>query len=154
MLIFRKTKELKNMVKFRTLKFMTRTFTPRNWRCHKRRVFFEELFEELKEVKDKGENHVSGFIQFNANSYTDACHKMAGDISFYPFEKRCFIYIEEFFGEYLPQPLYNELRVNIIRKSPLWRVFIKYGEYEVNVTGTDYRGISIDFKYTKKMKLP
>ena len=142
------------MPKYRTLKFMARTFTPRDWRCHKRRLFFEELFEDLKEVKDKGDNHVSCFIQFNASSYTDACHKMAGDISFYPFEKRCFIYIEEFFGEQLPQSLYNELRVNIIRKSPLWRVFTKYGEYEVNVTATDYRGIPIDFKYTKKMKLP
>ena len=142
------------MPKYRTLKFMARTFTPRDWRCHKRRIFFEELFENLKEVKDEEENHVSGFIQFNDSSYTNACHDMAAEVSYYPFEKRSYIYIGEFFGSTFPQMLYNELKVRIIRKSSLWKVFTKYAEYDVNVTGIDYRRNPIDFSYTKKMKLP
>jgi len=143
------------MVKFRTLKFMARTFTPRDWRCHKRRVFFEELFEDLKEVKDEDGNHVSGYIQHDYTSYTNGCHDMAADISYYPFEKEVDISdMGEFFTYAHTQDLYRKLEVSIIRKSPLWKVFTKYGEYEVEVTGTDYRGIPIDFKYTKKMKLP
>lgn len=154
MLIFRKTKELKNMVKFRTLKFMTRTFTPRDWRRHKRRVFFEELFEELKEVKDEKGNHLSGFIQHDYTSYGDACHDLAAKFSYYPFEKWSSIPIGRCFDSTFPQMLYGELRARIIRKSSLWKVFIKYGEYEVSVTGIDYRRNPIKYNYTKKMKLP
>jgi hypothetical protein len=142
------------MPKFRTLKFMARTFTPRNWRCHKRRIFFEELFEDLKEVKDEDGNHVSGFIQFKDDSYTDACHEMASYVHFYPFEKKSFIYIEEFFSANFTQDLYVELRASITRISPLWRVFTKYGEYEVKITGADYRRNPISLKYVKKMELP
>lgn len=149
-----KQNKLKFMEKFRTLKFVARTFTPRNWRCHKRRLFFEDLFEDLKEVKDKDGNHVSGFIQFDNSSYTDACHNMAADVSFYPFEKNSFIYIEEFFSANFPQSLYNKLRVSITRKSPIWRVFTKYAEYEIEVTGIDSRMNPIKYNYTKKMKLP
>jgi len=149
-----KIKKLKNMVKFRTLKFMARTFTPRNWRCHKRRIFFENLFEDLKEVKDKEGNHISGFIQFKDNSYTDACHDMAAEVSYYPFEKRSYIYVGEFFGSTFSQMLYLELKVRIIRKSSLWKVFTKYGEYEIKVTGVDCCRKHINYTYTKKMKLP
>lgn len=155
MFIFRKTKELKNMVKFRTLKFMARTFTPRDWRCHKRRLFFEELFEELKEVKDEKGNYVSGFVQHDYTSYGDACHGMAAEVSYYPFEKRAYIsYLGEFFIDTYPQSLYGKLKARIIRNSPLWKVFTKYGEYEVNVTGIDSHRNPINYTYTKKVKLP
>lgn len=154
MSIFRKTKELKNMVKFRTLKFMARTFTPRDWRCHKRRLFFEELFEELKEKRDEKGNYVSGYLQFKDNSYTDGCHKMAAEVPFYPFEQSSNIYIGEFFGSTYPQTLYNVLRAGIVRTSSLWKVFIKYGEYEVKITGKDPYGKPINYKYSKKIDLP
>lgn len=142
------------MVKFRTLKFIARNFTPRDWRCHKRRIFFEKLFEDLKEKKDENGNHVSGYIQSDSSSYREACHEMAAEVSYYPFEKRSYIYIGEFFGSTFPQMLYNELKVRIIRKSPFWKIFTKYGEFEIKVTGVDYRRDPIKYDYTKKMKLP
>ena len=145
---------------FRALRFVVRLIIPRNYRCHKRRIFFEKLFENLREVRDGTGNHVSGYIQCNESSYRNVCHDLAADISYYPFDscypfmEKDYIYVGEFFNSGYPQSLYDDLKVKIIRKSSLWKVFFKYGEYEVEVIGTDYRRIPINFNYTKKMKLP
>jgi hypothetical protein len=96
---------------------------------------------------------VSGYIQFSGSSYTEACHDMAAEISYYPFEKRAYIsHLGEFFVYGHPQPLYDELKVRIIRKSPLWKTFIKCGEYEVKVTGFDCHGNPINYEYAKEVK--
>lgn len=141
------------MVKFRTLKFMARTFIPRNVRCHQRRLFLENLLSPLKEVRDKANNHVSGFIQYNESSFRLACHEIAAEVSYYPFEKRSYINVGEFFLEQIYQNLYTELNVRIIRESPLWTLFLGYGDYEVHAYGLDNRRAPIKYTYTARINL-
>ena len=141
------------MKKYRTLKFMNRHFTTRNWRCHKRRIFFETLFEPLKEIRDKYGNHVSGYVQYDESSFRRACHEMADEISFYPFEERCYINVGEFFIIQRIQSLYDELKVRIIRTSPMYMFIFGFGNYEVHVYGHDKKRKPIDFKYTSRMKI-
>ena len=141
------------MVKFRTLKFVARTFIPRNVRCHQRRLFFEELFTSLKEVKDNADNHVSGYVQYDESSYKRACHEMAAEVSFYPFEKRFYVNVGDFFLEQRYQNLYTELNVRIIRKTPLWTLFLGYGDYEVYAYGLDNHRIPINYTYTARVNL-
>jgi hypothetical protein len=148
-----KQNKINFMEKFRTLKFMNRYFTTRNWRCHKRRVFFERLFEPLKEIRDKHGNHVSGYVQYDESSFRLACHEMAADISFYPFEERSYINVGEFFIVQRFQPLYTELKVKIVRTSPLYNLFFGFGEYEVHVYGLDEKRIPINFTYTRKVNI-
>ena len=141
------------MKKYRTLKFMNRYFTTRNWRCHKRRVFFEALFEPLKEIRDKYGDHVSGYGQYDESSFRLACHEMAADISFYPFEERSYIDVGEFFIVQRVQPLYTELKVRIVRTSPFYNLFLGFGEYEVHVYGHDEKRNPIDFTYKSRMNI-
>ena len=139
------------MEKYKTLKFVIRYLTTRNFRCHRRRVFFESLFESLKEVKDKSGNRVSGYVQYDESSFRRACHKMAAKISFYPFEERSCINVGEFFKDQRTQPLYTQLEVEIIRTSPVLN-FI-FGNYEVHVYGSDGEGNSIDFTYPSRVDI-
>lgn len=142
------------MKKYRTLKFVNRYFLSRNFRCHKRRVFFENLFSPLKEVKDKTGDHVSGFIQYDESSFRRACHEMAAKISFYPFEERSYINIGEFFIEQRVQPLYTRLKVRIIRKSPLYNFLFGFGDYEVQVYDSlDAKRQPINFSYKSRIPI-
>ena len=157
MFIYKHIQKQKNnisiMKKYRTLKFMNRYFTTRNWRCHKRRVFFEALFEPLKEIRDKYGDHVSGYVQYDESSFRRACHEMAADISFYPFEERSYINVGEFFIVQRVQPLYTELKVRIVRTSPFYNLFLGFGEYEVHVYGLNEKRIPIDFTYTSRVNI-
>ena len=148
-----KQNKINFMEKFRTLKFMTRTFTSRDWRCHKRRVFFESLFEPLKESKDINGGHLSGYIEFDESSYRLSCHDMAADVPYYPFERRSYIDIGNFFAVQRVQRHYLDLKVKIIRISPLWKVFLGSGTYEVLEYGTDKERKIIQENYTKKVHL-
>ena len=142
------------MKKYRTLKFMNRYFLTRDFRCHKRRVFFESLFSPLKEVKDKTGNHVSGYIQYDESSFRRACHEMAARISFYPFEERSYINVGEFFIEQRAQPLYTQLKVRIIRTSPLYDFLLGFGDYEVQVYDSfDAENRPINFNYKSRVSI-
>jgi len=141
------------MRKFRTLKFVTRLIFPREKRGHRRRIFFSSLFEDLKEVKDNDGNYVSGYINYTDDSYKDACHELATDVPFYPFEERSYIDIGEFFAYRWPQPYYSVLKVRIIRISPLWKLLSGYGKYEVTIFGKDRSGNNLHYSYAKKVKL-
>ena len=102
---------------------MTRAIFPRNVRCHKRRVFFEELFEPLKEVRDKCGNRTSGYIAYDMTSFRYTCHEIAANVSFYPFDKEYSINIGMFFAGIRNQQFFKELYVKILRISPLWKIF-------------------------------
>ena len=141
------------MKKYRALKLVNRYLTTRNFRCHRRRVFFESLFESLKEVKDKSGNRISGYVKYDESSFTRACHEMAAKISFYPFEERSYINVGKFFIEQRVQPLYTQLKVRIIRKSSLWSFISGFGNYEVYVYGSDGKGNPIDFTYTTRVAI-
>ena len=157
MFIYKYIQKQKNnisiMKKYRTLKFMNRYFTTRNWRCHKRRVFFESLFEPLKEIKDRAGNHISGYVQYDESSFRRACHEMAADISFYPFEERSYINIGEFFIVQRIQPFYTELKVRIIRTSPFYNFFFGFGDFEVHAYGYDEKRRPIDFTYKSRVNI-
>ena len=154
MRIILKTKlNIKIMVKFRVLKFVLRLVIPRNWRCHGRRVFFERLFEDIKEVKDRRGSYVSGYIRYTELSYNLTCHEMAANIPFYPFDKRSYINIGKFFADKWPQSHYFELRARIIRLTSLWKLILGYGKYEVLVSGVDNAGKQISYTYEKNVKL-
>ncbi len=141
------------MKRYRTLKFLNRYFTPRDWRCHKRRVFFEAIFEQLKEIRNYAGDHVKGYVQYNESSFRLACHEMAAEIPFYPFEERCSIDVGEFFVMQVNQPFYSKLKVTIKRISPLYKLIFGFGKYEVHVYGDDEKRNPIDFKYTEKIKI-
>ena len=138
------------MKKYRTLKFINRHFTPRDWRCHKRRVFFETLFEPLKEIRNRYGDHISGYIQYDESSFTRACHEMAAEISFYPFEIKSYINV----GEYL----YTEMQLVRIetstRKSSLCSFLFGFGDYEVEVYDSlDAKRQPINFKYKSRVSI-
>ena len=57
-------------------KFLLRIFTIRDWRCHKRKLFFQALFKQL-EIEDLN------------------YHDMAGRFDYYPF---CRSYLIEFYN--------------------------------------------------------
>lgn len=142
------------MKKYRTLKFINRHFTPRDWRCHKRRVFFETLFEPLKEIRNRYGDHISGYIQYDESSFTRACHEMAAEISFYPFEKKSYINVGEYFIEQRVQPLYTQLKVKIMRKSSLCSFLFGFGDYEVEVYDSlDAKRQPINFKYKSRVSI-
>ena len=140
------------MKKFRTLKFVTRLLTPRDWRCHKRRILFENLFESLKEKKDERGNYVSGLISQDGSSYSLSCSELAGDIPYYPFEERFYIDIGSYFNMYFPQHLYRELKVKIIRKSSLYSFFMGRVIYDVTAYGTGSQMNRINLTYTVEIK--
>ena len=141
------------MKKYRTLKFINRHLTPRDWRCHKRRVFFEVLFEPLKEIKDRLGDHVSGYVQYDESSFRRACHEMAAKEHFYPFEERSYINVGEYFIEQRIQRFYTELKVKIVRTSPFYNFFFGFGNYEVHVYGLDEKRIPINSKYTIRVSI-
>jgi hypothetical protein len=111
------------------------------------------LFSPLKEVKDKIGNHVSGFIQYDESSFRRACHEMAARISFYPFEERSYINVGDFFIEQRKQSLYTQLKVRIIRTSPLYDFLLGFGDYEVCVSGFDGEKNPIDFRYKSRVSI-
>lgn len=141
------------MKKYRALKLVNRYLTTRNFRCHRRRVFFESLFESLKEVKDKSGNRIAGYVQYDESSFRRACHEMAAEVPFYPFEERSYIDVGEFFIEQRVQLLYTQLKVRIIRKSSLLSFISGFGNYEVYVYGSDGKGNPIDFTYTTRVAI-
>ena len=138
---------------YNVLKFLWRTVIPRDWRCHKRRVFFEALLEPLKEIRNKYGDHVSGYVQYDESSFRLACHEMAADISFYPFEEMSYIDVGEFFIVQRIQPLYTDLKVGIVRTSPFYNLFFGLVEYEVHVYGHDEKRRPIDFTYKSRVNI-
>lgn len=134
-----------------TLKDVVRSLTPRNFRCHRRKVFFKRLFKVLREVLDEEESHVSGYIQCDDECYKEACHVMAGSIPFHPFDETKSFYIGGFFKHHYPERLFNELGVKIVRTSPIWKLLLGYGNYEVTVFGVDDEEKPINYQYNKKI---
>lgn len=131
------------------LKDVVRSVTPRGWRCHRRKVFFKRLFKILRELLDEEENHVSGYIQCDDDCYNEACHEMAGEIPFYPFDERKSFNIGKFFKRHDQENLYDQLGVEIIRTSPSWKLLLGYGSYKVTVFGVDNEEKPINYQYNK-----
>jgi len=135
-----------------TLKALIRIFTTRDWRCHRRRIFFEKLFEDLKEVRNEKDN-VIGYIKYTSLSYRLSCHDIAASVPFYPFDKEFSIDIGKYFAKQERQTLFSKLDVKITRDCSLLKLLNGYGIYSVFATIVDHQGRNIYYSYSKKVKL-
>lgn len=123
-------------------KKVVRFFTSRYWRCHKRRLFFESIFEELKNSKDS----FSG-IKYNKDSFSNTCRELAGAFDFYPTDKTYSINVGKYFSIFHTQT-YDSLNVSLLRETPMIGVVLsRRCTYLVKVEGTE-SGSEISYTYS------
>lgn len=126
------------------MKALLRFFTSRESRCHKRRVFFEAIFQSLKDS-------IGAFtgIKCDGDSFTNSCHDLAGTYPFYPLDLSYEMDIGEFFDKYCHQT-YTRLKVRIVRQSPiLYCIFSRRCKYKITVDVCEH-GTAFDFSYWVK----
>lgn len=84
------------------LKALIRAMTSRNWRCHRRSLFFQNLLKEIKEP-----------IDFTDGNFKALCHDMAATIPFYPGDRELNVPINNFFK--------SPFRIHITRIGWKWK---------------------------------
>ena len=93
------------------LKFF-KVITTHNWRCHRRCVILQRMFKNLEH---------------------EACHELAGKISYYPTEKKRIIYIRRIV------PSFKSETVTIRRICPSWLLLLGFGKFEVDGMDEKYQ---------------
>lgn len=143
-------------------KKFTRVFTSRKWRGHKRRLFFQELFNPLKDRENLDYGSFT-LIDDSFSSYKTSCHELAVMFDFYPLDKRYplvnkrhphdkqVMNIGRIFATYNIQR-YDYLVVTIERLSSIWQMLTGYCMYRVFVEGEENR-TNFSFSYDKRMKI-
>lgn len=132
------------------LKCLTRLFTTKEWRRHKRRRLFEELFEELK--KERNDQNFSG-IKATKYTYENVCRELASIYDYNPFLDKSYKInkIRNKFDNYQDQVI-DSLNIKIIRNSPILKYIIqRKGNFTVEVSGKE-AGKNFSFKYTQTVK--
>ena len=136
------------------LKQLIRFFTSKSWRGHKRRLFFQEIFEDLKdkESTDKKYGSFSG-IKSTASSFQYSCHDLAKSYDYYPsLDKSYGMNIGTSFLKYRDQN-FDSLYVKITRiSSSLNYILKKSGEFLVEISGRE-NGEIFNFSYTKTVRI-
>lgn len=134
------------------LTWLLRLLTSRDWRCHKRKVFFLEIFEDLKDnVDNRIENSGAfSFIKSSNESFDRSCEDLASYYHYTPFYKIHEMKngISRIFGRYHFQT-YDFLDIIIIRKLSVWKSLIKKkGSFLIKVSGEE-NGENFSFSYEK-----
>ncbi len=96
---------------------------------------------------------MSDYIKHTKITYKTLCHKMAGNVQFYPFDEKTFINIGELFENEPVQPKYFAVNARIERISSLWKLCFGYGKYKVSVFGADHNKKKFFNSYVKKVRL-
>jgi len=96
------------------LKTVIKSISSRNWRCHRRRVFYQRLF---KDILSKSE-----------------CRNLAGEVSYFPFELIKQVPI----GKVSPD-FSDDTKAIIYRISPVWKLLFGFGEFGVTINDTNFQ---------------
>jgi len=131
-------------------KKFTRVFTSRKWRGHKRRLFFQKIFQPLKDREDLNYGSFS-LIDDSFSSYKSSCHELAVIYDFFPLDKRYEMNIGRVFATYNMQR-YDHLIVTIERISKIWQMLSGYCSYRVFVKGEENNN-NFSFSYDKRMRI-
>lgn len=132
-------------------KKITRVFTSKRWRGHKRRIFFQEIFKPLKDREDLEYGSFS-LIDDSFSSYKTSCHELAAIYDFFPLDKKYEMNIGRTFSIYNLQR-YDYLVVTIERISSSWKtILLGSGLYRVFVKGEENK-TDFSFSYDKQMKI-
>lgn len=136
------------------LKDLIRFFTSKEWRGHKRRIFFQELFEDIKDDRADCVKHENfTFIKCSNLSFEYSCHELASNYDYNPYlDKEYSMNIGKSFGKYHLQT-FDSLYAKITRVSPLLKTVIKRKcTFKVIISGRE-NGRSFNFPYVKEVKL-
>jgi hypothetical protein len=94
------------------LNSLVQTITTRDYRCHRRRVFYQRLF---KGILSKSQ-----------------CHDLAGMIPYYPTKQKKEIPIGEVSTNFAENTV-----ANVSRISPFWTLFFGFGKFDVTINDTN-----------------
>lgn len=135
------------------LKWLFRLLTTKDWRGHKRRVFFETIFEDLKDDRMDGVEYENfSFIRDSNSSYEKSCHEMAGNYDYNPIVDSSYeLNIGKFFSMYNSQS-FDSLYAKIERKTQIWKIIVKRnGVYIIHISGKENEK-TFNFSYRKFVK--
>lgn len=129
------------------LKWLIRLFSTKNWRGHKRKVFFSKMLYRFTNAEDG----FHGIINYHDDfTYGLVCHEMAANIPYYPFEKNATFEIQEYLNLYTKHN-YKKVIVTIKRNKGFWESLTGNGCYTVTVEGIPPCGKNE--KYCEKIEL-
>ena len=141
------------------LKWLTRIFTTRKWRAHKRRIFFEKLFEDLKEENNADtSNHgsFSGIKSSVADSYKNSCRQLASWNDYNPILDKSYPKIKKINignGFMYEAQEFTSLFAKIKRITPALKTLLMgKGEFSVEITGEE-NGEKFKFTYSTTVKI-
>lgn len=135
------------------LKWLFRVFTTKDWRGHKRKVFYETLLEDLREDRNDGIQYENfSFIKIANSSYKNSCHELAAAYDYNPVVDAYYeINLGKYFTMYHPQP-FDSLYARIERKTSIWKIIIgKSAVYHVTIFGEE-KEKTFKFSYRKFVK--
>lgn len=128
------------------MKWLVRIFTTSTWRGHKRKLFFESIFQELR-----NDYKIGSFTAIKGDplSYSNSCHDMAAAYDFYPFDRTYTVNAGKYFSRFHNQT-YESLFVKIERKSSILQmILLRNGIYNITVD-VDESGMQFNFSYKVK----
>ena len=96
------------------LKNVVQAISSRNWRCHRRRIFFQRIFKGLLSKSE--------------------CHKLAGKVSYFPFEPTKQIPIGE-----VSRDFSDDTQAIVHRIYPAWKLLFGFGEFGVTINDTNFQ---------------
>jgi len=134
-------------------KWLIRLLTPRNWRGHKRRLFFETIFEDIKNDRIDGSDYGTfSLLKSDSSSYRASCNEMASNYNYNPLTDRMYrMNIGKHFAKFHAQN-YDLLYAIIERISSPWEIITKKaGTFSIRIAGKE-NGKPFEFSYRKDVK--